>query len=289
MDEESIKKSIKNHIIENAYQIDKDSKDIAPYVVIAQPRRYIEEQAAQMFSDLSSDIDLCGYSKAYTNVVGEKIDVARNILMLRSIGSGAKYMLFVGEDTVLPYDAFTKLHETCENNPGSCAVGVYYMKCSSPMIMIKNDKWIVPANVDPGQIYPVWQAGMDCMLIPIDILKKMYDEDKNDLFCVIVNNLRLDDEKTITFIGEDNWFYNQLHKRNIPIYCNTDVQCLHVDLESGKYTSHPSTNEDNYYTQIKLNGRLTLADKRRIDKRWSDRIPTGTYANQDEDNKKAPD
>jgi hypothetical protein len=250
-----------------------ESKTIAPYVLIAQPRRNLEETAAQNFDGYDGlHIDLMGFSHGFVHIGGEKVDVARNYLIEQALTSGAKYMLFIGEDTVLPYDGFKVLHETAEKNPDAVVTGVYYIKCSDAMIMVRNKDWITIPNVDPGQLIEAWQTGMDVMMIPISILQAMKDEAPDLPFTCIGNNIN--DE--IPFIGEDNFFVHRLHKRGTKLLVNTDVQCLHMDLASGLYTAHPSVDLKNYYTNIKPTRPLTLDDKEFIDRRWSDRLPEGT-------------
>ena len=250
-----------------------ESKTIAPYVLIAQPRRNLEETAAQNFDGYDGlHIDLMGFSHGFVHIGGEKVDVARNYLIEQALSSGAKYMLFIGEDTVLPYDGFKVLHETAEKNPDAVVTGVYYIKCSDAMIMVRNQDWITIPNVDPGQLIEAWQTGMDVMLIPISILKAMKDEAPDLPFTCIGNNIN--DE--IPFIGEDNFFVHRLHKRGTRLLVNTDVQCLHMDLASGMYTAHPSVDLNKYYTNIKPTRPLTLDDKEFIDRRWADRLPEGT-------------
>jgi hypothetical protein len=253
-----------------------ESKSIAPYVVIAQPRRDLNETAAQNFDGYDGlHIDLMGFSHGFCNIGGEKVDVARNYLMEQALQSGAKYLLFIGEDTVLPYDAFKVLHKTAEENPDAIVTGVYYIKCSDAMIMVRNGDWITIPNVDPGQLIQAWQTGMDVMLIPISILKAMKEEAPDLPFCCIGNNV--DGPKgVIPFIGEDNFFVHRLHKRGTRLLVNTDVQCLHMDLATGMYTAHPSVDLKNYYTNIKPTRPLTLDDKDFIDRRWHDRLPKGT-------------
>jgi hypothetical protein len=250
-----------------------ESKTIAPYVLIAQPRRNLEETAAQNFDGYDGlHIDLMGFSHGFVHIGGEKVDVARNYLIEQALSSGAKYMLFIGEDTVLPYDGFKVLHETAEKNPDAVVTGVYYIKCSDAMIMVRNKDWITIPNVDPGQLIEAWQTGMDVMMIPISVLQAMKDEAPDLPFTCIGNNIN--DE--IPFIGEDNFFVHRLHKRGTKLLVNTDVQCLHMDLASGLYTAHPSVDLKNYYTNIKPTRPLTLDDKEFIDRRWADRLPEGT-------------
>jgi hypothetical protein len=266
----------KDLIYRDSLQILNDSKQIKPYVTIAQPRRDLNETPAQTLDGYNTHIDLRGYSHGFVNIGGEKVDVARNYLIEKVMGSGSKYLLFVGEDTVLPYDGFLELHKTCEQNPGACAIGVYYMKISlSPMIMIKQDDWVYPADVTPGQVFPVWMAGMDAMLIPTSVLGKMYEKEPENPFTCIVNNIEVEGQN-IEFIGEDNYFYNRLHQSGIPVLCNTNVQCLHMDLATGKYTAYENVNLDNYITNIPITERLVEKDRKYIEERWVSRLPIGT-------------
>jgi SAM-dependent methyltransferase len=269
----------RDKIIATMQEIYDESKSIAPYVVIAQPRRNLEETAAQNFDGYEGlHIDLMGFSHGFCNIGGEKVDVARNYLIEQALESGAKYLFFIGEDTVIPYDGFKVLHETAEKNPGAIVTGVYYIKCSDAMIMVRHNDWITIPNVDPGQLIQAWQTGMDAMLIPIQILKDMKAEAPDLPFCCIGNNV--DGPKgVIPFIGEDNFFVHRLHKRGTKLLVNTDVQCLHMDLASGMYTAHPSVDLKKYYTNIKPTRPLTLDDKDFIDRRWHDRLPEGTGAN----------
>ena len=263
----------RDKIIATMQEIYDESKTIAPYVLIAQPRRNLEETAAQNFDGYDGlHIDLMGFSHGFVHIGGEKVDVARNYLIEQALQSGAKYMLFIGEDTVLPYDGFKVLHETAEKNPDAVVTGVYYIKCSDAMIMVRNQDWITIPNVDPGQLIEAWQTGMDVMMIPISLLQAMKDEAPDLPFTCIGNNIN--DE--IPFIGEDNFFVHRLHKRGTKLLVNTDVQCLHMDLASGLYTAHPSVDLKNYYTNIKPTRPLTLDDKEFIDRRWADRLPEGT-------------
>jgi hypothetical protein len=260
-------------IIATMQEIYDESKTIKPYVVIAQPRRNLEETAAQNFDGYDGlHVDLMGFSHGFCNIGGEKVDVARNYLIEQALESGAKYMLFIGEDTVVPYDAFKRLMRTSEQYPDAVITGVYYIKCSDAMIMVREGDWITIPNVDPGQIIDAWQTGMDIMLIPIKILQDMKAENPDLPFCCIGNNIN--DE--IPFIGEDNFFVHRLHKRGTKLLVNTDVQCLHMDLATGMYTAHPSVDLKNYYTNIPPTRPLTLDDKEFIDRRWADRLPKGT-------------
>lgn len=259
-------------IINVMYDIKNEGLSVDPYVVIAQPRRLKEEIPAQNFNNDDGHkvlhLDLHGFSHGFIDIFGEKVDVARNYLIERVIDSGAKYLFFIGEDTVVPYNAFKVLHKTAMDNPGNIITGVYYIKLSEPMVGVKNNNWITVPNVDPGQIIDSWQTGMDCMLIPVDILKKMKEQEPDLPFCCIAKDI-----PDLPFVGEDNFFAHRVRKMGIKVLVNTDVQCLHIDLASGKYTAHPDVKLTNYFTNIPITVPLTMDDKEYIDRRWLDRVP----------------
>ena len=263
----------KEKIMKVMGEINEESKQIKPYVIICCPRRDKNEIPAQKLNEYHGlHIDFSGYSRAYIEIDGEKVDVARNYLMDAAIESGAKYMLFIGEDTVMPYNGFLNLHKTAEENPNSVVVGVYYIKLSSQMIMIKEGDHIIPGNVDPGQVFEAWQTGLDAALIPIKILKEMKEKEPEIPFCCIGYNL-----PNLPFIGEDNFFVHRLRKEGYKLLVNTDVQCLHIDLKLKKYTAHPSITDEkiktDYFTNFPIEGKLTMNDKKEIDLRWTNRLP----------------
>ena len=270
----------RDKIIQTLRDIAEESIGIKPYVVVAQPRRSAEETPAQTFSGHGkTQIDMMGHSHGYVEVIGQVVDVARNYLIEQVIESGAKYMFFVGDDTVIPWDGFRLLHQTAEQNPGSVVTGVYYMKCSDAMIMVKTpENHIVIPDVSPGQVIEAWQTGMDCMLIPVSVLKQMKDSDPDLPFCVVANGI-----EDLPFIGEDNFFVHRLRKHGVRLLVNTDVQCLHMDMATGKYTAHPSVDLRKYYTTVKPTEPLTFEDKALLDHRWISRLPTPFAAPTDKD------
>lgn len=258
-------------IIQTLRDIKEEAKEIAPYVIIAQPRRNKEETAAQTFNGYGlCHVALMGHSHGYVDCEKMLVDVARNYLIDTVLESDAKYMFFIGDDTVVPYDAFEKLHKTCEENPGHIAAGVYYIKCAHAMISVKQNNHIIVPDVSPGQVFEAWQTGMDVMLIPVETLRRMKNEDPDLPFTCIANGI-----EDIPFIGEDNFFLHRCRKSGVKVLVNTDVQCLHMDIATGKYTAHPSVNLNHYFTNIKPTVPLTIEDKMFIDYRWTSRLPGG--------------
>lgn len=254
----------KEKLMAMLHDVKKESDTINPYVVIAQPRRSLTSPQAQQLNGAAGlHVDFLGYSHGYVESVDMPVDSARNYLIDRVLETTADYLFFMGDDTVSPYNAFKLLHKTSLENPNAVIAGVYYIKLSDAMIMVNRDDKILIPNVDPGQIIEAWQTGMDCMLIPTRILRKMKEEDPDLPFCCIANGIQ-----GLPFIGEDNFFVHRLRRSGFKLLVNTDVQCLHMDVYTGKYTAHPDVDLNNYFTNIPLAGPLTMADKKRIDKTW---------------------
>jgi len=255
----------KEKIMKTLHDIKAESDTIGPYVVVAQPRRSKESpQAQQLDGHVGLHIDFSGFSRGYVECTDLPVDAARNYLIECVLETqSAQYLFFVGDDTVCPWNAFNLLYKTSLENPDAVITGVYYTKLSNAMIMVRTDNVVAVPNVDPGQLLEAWQTGMDCMLIPVKILRKMYEEEPELPFCCIANNV-----DNLPFIGEDNFFVHRLRKHGVKLLVNTDVQCLHMDVYTGKYTAHPDVDLDNYYTKIPITERLTMKDKRRIDDIW---------------------
>lgn len=247
----------------------KEAGTTKPYVLIAQPRRSEDEIPAQDFNK-NIHLNLDGHSKSFINIFGQKVDVARNYLIESAISIGAKYLFFIGEDTVVPYDAFSKLHETSLQHPDAVVCGVYYYKLGGPMIVVREDDYLKVPNCDRGQVIDAWLTGMDCMLIPVSILKDMKEKEPDVPFCCVYN----EPEKDL-FVGEDNFFTYRLRQHKYKLLVNTDVQCLHIDLVTGRYTAHPSVQLNDYKTNIPITGLLDENDRDYLEKRWIDRLPKG--------------
>ena len=267
----------KEKIFDTLREIKAESETIAPYVIIAQPRRNLAEIPAQSFKGHGlTHVDLMGYSHGYVDIGGEKVDVARNYLIDACLSvPEAKYMFFIGEDTVVPWDAFDKLRQTAEANPRSIVTGVYYMKMSNAMIMVRENNIIKIPDIspEPRKIIEAWQTGMDCMLIPLDLLREIQEQEPDIPWACVAS-----EQHGFPFVGEDNFFVHRIHKHEIKLLVDTSVQCLHMDLATGKYTAWEGVDLNDYYTNIKPTTRLTLKDKKFMDERWLSRVPEGSYS-----------
>lgn len=244
-----------------------------PYLAICQPRRDANETAAQCFVGETPALGINNYSYTFLQVSGELVDVARNRLAEAAIERGAKYILFAGEDTVFPSYAFTHLHALAEANPDAVVSGVYYFKLEGPMIILRDEhgyQRLANSEVAPGNIIENPSLiGIDAMLIPTRILKELQEKEPGCPFFCVVN---MEDGET-PFLGEDEFFLSLLYKHGYRVLVDTKIQCLHMDLATGKYTAHPAVNLEDYICQIEPAGELVEKDREYIHKRWVDRVP----------------
>lgn len=259
-------------IVSLAQRIGQKRGATKPYFAVLQPRRDANEKPAQDFGAQYGKTNPLSVNHAlsFLQVSGLPVDLARNILLEKAIEKDVKYAFFVGEDTVLPYDAFTRLHELAEANPDAVVSGVYYFKAGGPMIILHDEKGRqLLADVSPGKIIenPLL-IGLDAMLIPIAILRDLKEREPDMPFTCVVQ-----ETETNPFVGEDDFFLGRIYDAGYRVLVDTNVQCLHMDLATGNYTAHPSVNLRNYETIIPIGEPLTIKDMDYLNKRWTDRAP----------------
>lgn len=246
-----------------------------PYISILQPRRDLNETPAQqLMSWQNRMINVSSISVSYHAIDGNPVDSARCYLMEKALEDNSKYALFVDEDTVLPHYGVMNMLKASEENPNAIITGIYYVKFGNVMTSIidEEERWKIP-DVTPntGLIRNVISTGLGCALIPLDLIRKIKDKFEGlPLFCVIGEKMWDDEE--VMFMGEDTWFYNLVKKCGIEVISDTSVQCLHMELKTGKYTAHPDVNLNDYLTNIPITTTLTLEDMPRVSKDYMDRI-----------------
>ena len=238
-----------------------------PYVAILQPRRDFREMPAQQLqSHINRMVDFTSMSVSFHAIDGNPVDVADNWLIEQALEDNAKYALFIEEDTVLPSYGAVRLIETAEKNPGCIVVGVYYVKFGGPMISQLDDqrRWTyIDATPNTGLRRNIPSCGLGCCLIPMDCIRKIKEKFVDiPLFCIVPDKCWGDDR--VKALGQDTWFYHLVEKCGIEVICDTHVQCLHMELATGKYTAHPDVDLNDYITNIPIAGPLTLQDRNRV-------------------------
>ena len=267
----------KEQIKEEIYSIAKEFSTIRqkPYITILQPRRSFKETPAQQLQDWRNrHIDVTSVAVSYHAIDGNPVDSSRNYLITKAIEDDCKYALFVDEDTALPFNGVKDMLDVSAQYPDAIISGIYYVKFGNAMISIKDEegRWVLP-NVEPDAplIRNVVSTGMGCCLIPMHLIKKIISTFEDiPLWCIVPDKTWGDEE--ILFIGEDAWFFNLARKCGIETIGVPSVQCLHMELATGKYAAHPKVDIYNYVTNIPVTEPLTLADRNRVSKDYIDRI-----------------
>lgn len=275
------KEDITKEIHEIARSFSKSSYSV-PYVAILQPRRSLKETPAQQLaSHINRMVDFTSMSVSYHAIDGNPVDVADNYLMDKALEDNAKYALFIEEDTVLPSYGAVRLIETSQKYPDAIIVGVYYVKFGGPMIsqLDEEKRWTyIDATPNTGLRRNIPSCGLGCALIPLSVIRKIKAKFVDiPLFCIVPDKCWNDDE--VKALGQDTWFYHLVAECGIEVICDTHVQCLHMELATGKYSAHPDVNLDDYLTNIPITTPLTLKDRNRVSADYLSRMQLPSYVN----------
>lgn len=268
---------IEKQIVDEIHQIAKEFSTTKqkPYIAVLQPRRSFKETPAQQLQSWKNrHVDLTSVAVSYHAIDGNPVDSARCYLMEKALEDDAKYALFVDEDTVIPYDGVAKMVEVSKQFPDAIISGIYYVKFGNVMMSVKDEegRWVLPnVNPDAPLIRNVVSTGLGCALIPLHIIRKIKEiYESIPLFCIVPDKTWKDED--VVFIGEDAWFFNLTRKCGFETIGVPSVQCLHMELSTGKYAAHPDVVLENYVTNIPITEPLTMKDRARVSKEYIERI-----------------
>lgn len=252
-----------------------------PYIAILQARRDMRETPAQAFATNNERmLGISSTSVSFHAIDGNPVDIAYNYLFEKALEDNAKYALCIEEDTVVPWDGAAKLLLTAEANPGCIVVGVYYVKFSGVMVGTVDDQnrtTLIDATPNTGLRRNITTCGLGCALVPLDVVRKIKEKFVDiPLFCCVPEGCWNDTD--VRAMGQDTWFYNLVKQVGVEVICDTAVQCLHMELATGKYTAHPDVDLSTFVTSIPITEPLALRDRERVSKDYFDRIQKPTWA-----------
>jgi hypothetical protein len=174
-----------------------------------------------------------GFSWKTWYVVKRKVADARQILAEKALEVGAKYVLFIDDDVIIPIETIKELHAMNKD----VALGLYWAKCNTiqPLIFNKdyeNDGYWhdYPRN----QVVQVFGGGLGCALIKTDVFRELQKKGESIWF--------KEEFPVVTEFGpevhkgtEDIYFYGLCRKYGIPVFMNTGIKCLHYSSSEDKY------------------------------------------------------
>lgn len=170
---------------------------------------------------------------AQTLVVSkEEVGVARNYAaeFAMNMKPRPKYLLFLGDDMIPPYDAVVRLWEECEKNDWAVLSALYFIKGEPPVPLVWSRDVIGPLQAGVhykiGDVVPVDTTGMDCCLIRPEVFDKI---DKP----YFKTGPTVKTDGTVFLHTEDVYFLDKVKKANLKIGVHTGIRCSHFDVKSG--------------------------------------------------------
>jgi len=177
----------------------------------------------------------------FTFIGGMGIVEARNMAAKRAIDKGAKYLAFIDDDTFVPMTMISRFFYIMQNNPKiKLMTGVSFSKANPSFPLIFEEDRKGPISVkrlidDMGKIIEVGAAGLGCVLIDVEVLKKFKDEKwfNADTFVGL-------SQYAGKARGGDITFFRKARELGYPLYCDTSCLCDHMDVSNLKF--YPITN-----------------------------------------------
>lgn len=182
---------------------------------------------AMSFKSMSPPINM---NSTIQVIKGKAVADARQEMAENAVKIGAKYLFFIGDDTVCPSHTLRQLLYRLENDPSVGVVGgVYCAKCdpSYPLVFRGNGAgsywdWKI------GEYFEVTGLGMDCTLIRTEVFQKL----SKPWFKTVDGDQFLDGVNQCESWTEDLYFFHKLSEElpEVKVYCDATVICDHWDV-----------------------------------------------------------
>lgn len=157
-----------------------------------------------------------------------------------------RYLFFLGDDMIPPWDGFVKLYEEAEAGKWDCLTGLYFWKGEPPTPLVWRHEKV--GRMQPGKDFKVGEVvwvdltGLDFTLIRVSTLEKFAERFPGQDFFRTGPSLRkgMPDvikkyalPESIVTHTEDVWFYGKLREMGCKIGVHTGVRVAHLDVNSG--------------------------------------------------------
>ena len=158
--------------------------------------------------------------------VGLPVAEARNMSVEGAIERKCEYLFFVDYDVLLPPDALTRLVARRAEMIG----GLYFTKAKPPWPLVLIDGHST-MDWTPGDVVKVDATGMGCMLLRVDLLKKLeppWFHTGSSATCTS------DTEGEREQHTEDTYFFRRVKEElGLSPLVDTAVECIHKNLVTG--------------------------------------------------------
>lgn len=185
-------------------------------------------------------------------IKGMEVGKARNMacehIMSMPKDQRPRWLFFLGDDMIPPWDGFVRLYEEAETNNWDCLTGLYYWKGEPPTPLTWRDgnvgRLIPNVHYKPGEVIWVDLTGVDFTLIRVELLERFAEKFPGQEFFKTGPSLRSNmpehmkkyalPESVVTHT-EDVWFYNKVKEMNGKIGVHTGVRVAHLDVKTGLF------------------------------------------------------
>lgn len=166
-------------------------------------------------------------------VVGKPIAIARNELMEQAIASNCDFIFFLGDDVLAPPDTITRmLQRMWDNSDIHIVTGMYWTKTWPTQPYIWRGQQRGPyMDWKHGEFIEIDYAGVDCTMIRLTSEMKALGP---DWFSVDWTWEDGPQEGMLSLNTEDFYFYTKARKAGFKLWCDTNIQCIHEDRQSGE-------------------------------------------------------
>lgn len=178
--------------------------------------------------------------------VGEARTMAVKHILSMPKEQRPRYLFFLGDDMLPPWDGFVRLYEEAEAGGWDCLTGLYYWKGEPPTPLTwRNDhigRLLPGRDFKVGEVIWVDLTGLDFTLIRVSLLEEFAERYPGEDFFRTGPSLRKGmpeavkqyalPESVVTHT-EDVWFYGKVREMGKKIGVHTGVRVAHLDVKSG--------------------------------------------------------
>lgn len=163
---------------------------------------------------------------------GMEVGVARNYIadQALSVKPEARYLFFLGDDMIPPWDGLIRLQEEMEIGGWDVLSGLYYMKQEPPVpIAWRKDhigRLVPGVHYKVGEVVWVDVTGLDFTLIRLSIFNKLSRPWFKTGPTYVGNG-------NIVSHTEDVWFLDKVREQGFRVGVHTGVRVAHFDHRTG--------------------------------------------------------
>lgn len=163
-------------------------------------------------------------------VVGKPIAQARNELMAGAINENADFLFMLGDDVLVQPDTIVKMLQRFWDEPSRTLItGIYWAKHWPTQPYIWRGQQRGPyLDWKYGEFFELDYAGCDCLMIRLtDEVKALGPE-------WFSTDWKWDHGDGASLMAtEDFFFYTKMRKAGIKLWCDSTLQCVHEDRNTG--------------------------------------------------------